>query len=183
MSIRILSIILLFSVIGCEQYTEVKSTPYFKLDSLLTAQVDQLSQRNVTLKKKAMVNGEVEEETLEADSSLWAEELAIFRELDLNKPGTLNAYEVSKSNSRIVYNLKPEEKQSGVISMEIELEGGVPAKLEAEFVEDNNLYTSNRKYLLTFSNQAALKSYKITGRQKVAFGDWVDYEVEGEIVK
>jgi hypothetical protein len=152
------------------------------VDSLLTAQIDLLVKNDYVPFKVAEVNQQQERDTLAGDSTSWAGELQAFRILDLNKSNLLNAYEISKSQTGFTYQLKPGEAQQGVLKMTIEqFSNGDPVTIKAEFEETNNLYSSEREYTLHMDGKGFIQFYRIDGRQKVAFGDWVDYNVEGHV--
>ncbi|GEM_PF-4947309 len=179
LSLTVLLVGLLFS---CQLQKETRLTAYYNLDSLVTAQVDLLSTQGLVPFKVAMVNQKQETDTLVADSTTWANELQAFRILDLNKSNLLNAYQTVDSQTGYTYKLKPEEARQGVIELSIrQFSNSKPATITGRFEETNNLYSSQREYELQFDGQGYLQYYKLDGRQRVAFGEWVSYNVEGHV--
>lgn len=167
---------------SCRPDSQAKLTTYYDVDSLLTAQIGLLTTNEYVPFKVAKVNQQQERDTLNADSASWAGELAAFRVLDLNKSNLLNAYEITTSKTGFTYRLKPRESQQGILEMTIEqFSNGDPVTIKADFEETNNLYSSEREYTLHMDGKGFLQFYRIDGRQKVAFGDWVDYNVEGHV--
>jgi hypothetical protein len=170
------------SMTSCRPEAEVRLTSYYNVDSLLTAQIDLLTRNNYVPFKIAEVNQQQERDTLQADSASWAGELEAFRILDLNTPNLLNAYEITRSKTGFSYQLKSSEAQQGILKLTIEqFSNGDPVNVKADFEEKNNLYSSVREYTLHMDGKGFLQYYRIDGRQKVAFGDWVDYNVEGHV--
>ncbi len=175
-------VLVCLALASCRPDSQVRLTTYYNMDSLLTAQVDLLTRNEQVPFKVAQVNQQQERDTLNADSASWAGELATFRILDLNKSNLLNAYEITKSNRGFTYKLKPDEAQQGILELTIEeFSNGDPATIKASFEETNNLYSSQREYTLHMDGKGFLQFYRIDGRQKVAFGEWVDYDVEGHV--
>ena len=167
---------------SCGSYQDIKTSQYYAIDSLITGQVLKLSQAGRVPFKSAQVNQKTENDTLGSDSTVWANELNFFRELDLNSPRSLNAYEILTDNKSFTYRLKPSEKQEGVIEVYIEqFSDGSPALVQGRFKEENDLYANEREYELRLDGDGLLQYYGIGGRQKVAFGEWVNYRVTGNV--
>ena len=169
-------------IVSCQPASQEKLSTYYNVDSLITAQVDLLTRNGLVPFKVAEVNHQQERDTLMGDSASWAGELTAFRILDLNKSNLLNAYEVNSSQTGFTYQLKPSELQQGVLKLTIDqFSNGDPVTMVGEFEETNNLYSSERKYTLHLDGKGFIQYYRIDGRQKVAFGDWVEYYVEGHV--
>lgn len=168
---------------ACSQYGDTSSLAYFNLDSLISQQATLLTKKGARLEKSGLVNGEWETQILAEDSALWARELDVFSLVDINKPGTVNAYDVTSTANQTIYQLKAKERQQGVIMHRVTYHstGGLKT-FEAFFKEENALYESERNYTMQFADNGLLSSYQLMGRQKVAFGDWVNYEVAGKVV-
>lgn len=169
-------------LLSCEPASQEKLSTYYNVDSLVSAQVAHLTSKGLVPFKVAEVNQQQERDTLAGDSTSWAGELEAFRILDLNKSKLLNAYEITMSQTGFTYQLKPTEPQQGVLTMTVEqFSNGEPMTIKADFEETNNLYSSQRKYTLHLGGKGPIQYYRIDGRQKVAFGEWVEYSVEGHV--
>jgi hypothetical protein len=167
---------------GCTSYGVVEKSPYFNLDSLFASNLALLTESGRGIEKTGKVNGAVEERTITPDSAAWVKEFEVFRSININKPGTVNAFEISETANTVSYKLKPAEKQQGVISQRITYDSDRKlVTFEAFFKEENSLYQSERNYLVTFKSDQTIGSYQLEGRQKVLFGEWTDYNVLAEI--
>jgi hypothetical protein len=180
---RVVVILLFYSLIaGCTSYGVLEKSPYFNLDSLLSNNLLLLTESSMNIQKTGKVNGVIEERIISPDSAEWVKEFEVFRSVNINKPGTVNAYEKSETTSTITYQLKPSEKQQGVISQMLTYdEDRKLVSFEAFFKEENSLYQSERSYLVTFNSDQTIGSYQLEGRQKVLFGEWTEYNVLGKI--
>lgn len=181
--------------IGACQVAPRESTGvFFDLDSLIDQQVAILSRIQPVLEKEAEINGKQERVRLEKpDSAVWAKELEIFRQLDLNGR-TLNAgrYEIKTglrddgSNLNIVeYTAKEDLPLSQVRIYYQENEGKV-RRIEGKFrsKESNRLYSSGRYLsmeLIDINAQAMLTHYQVMGGQKMILGDSIRYNVVGAL--
>jgi hypothetical protein len=136
----------------------------------------------MSIQKTGKVNGALEERSITPDSAAWVNEFEVFRSVNINKPGTVNAFEKSETANTVSYQLKPAENQQGVISQKLTYdEDRKLVSFEAFFKEENSLYQSERNYLVTFKSDQSIGSYQLEGRQKVLFGDWTNYNVLAEI--
>ncbi|MEM8894308.1 MAG: hypothetical protein AAGC88_07010, partial [Bacteroidota bacterium] len=161
---------------------DTKLSAYYAVDSLISAQVELLASRQMVPFKVAMVNQRQEMDTLGFDSVTWGAELQAFRVLDLNKSNLLNAYDIQTSATGFTYRLKQSEAQQGVLDLSIDqLSNGDPVLITGTYAETNNLYSSQRDYELRLDGKGVLQYYKVDGKQKVAFGEWVNYNVEGHV--
>lgn len=186
--------LLMFAISGCNVPPPEGAVAFYNLDSLIDQQVEHLSRLQPVLEKEAEVNGEQEEARLvKPDSSAWAKELDIFRQLDLNAK-TLNAarYEtksgirdVASNLSIIEYTATEELPLSQVRIYYLGTPDNV-RKIEGKFrsKESNRLYSSERHLtmeLMDINSKAMLTQYRVVGGQKMILGDTVRYNVAGAL--
>jgi|SRR5688572_21987057 hypothetical protein len=171
------------------------NTLYYSVDSLVNAQIVELTQSKAMLTKKAEIDG-VEEtnSTTPPDAAHWAHELDIFLELSvINNPVNEGNYIVENGikdpNSNLYirsFNNQESKEASPVVYMKIfYLE--TPSKvrrIEALYREENPLLKGSRFLILEFQeihNKIVLTSYSIEGSQQMFLGDPVKFSVKGTI--
>lgn len=160
---------------------------YFDFDSLINVQTDELLKAQSTLNKKAVINGKKDDATFVPDSLRLANELDIFRQLDLiNKPLYRNTYTVKDGEKDTKSNLL-------IRSYTATIPSPVPfvkfyykssprelKKIESVFYEENALFKTSRNLLLEFSDTSGsilLSGYQLSGMQKMILNDTVNFSV------
>jgi len=187
---------LLGIVSGCEQ-RGVHYQGYYPIDSVVTAQIQFLTAAKASAVKIAKLGDKEETQTIKAaDSTIWVNELEIFRELKtLNKPINQGIYTVengvpdTKSNltiKLITASVADKKHLPPVRSMKIYYHNTLKSikRIEAQFNEINSLYSSERFLVMEFqdvNNKTVLSSYSVNGGQKMFLGDSVVYSVKGNI--
>lgn len=172
---------------ACNRANQQYDKAYFDFDSLINVQVAGLRKAQSTIHKKSMINGKQDESSFVPDSLKLANELDVFRQLDLiNKPLYRDAYEIkdgekdTKSNLLIrSYTSKTPSPVSMVKfyykSSALELK-----KIESVFHEENALYDTKRHLLLEFDDSSGsllLSGYSLSGTQKMILNDTVNFSV------
>jgi hypothetical protein len=172
---------------ACDRTNQKYDKAYFDFDSLINGQVAGLLKAQSTISKKSMINGKKDDSSFVPDSLKLANELDVFRQLDLiNKPLYRNAYEIkdgekdTKSNLLIrSYTAKSPSPVPFVKfyyrSFPRELK-----KIESVFHEENALYDTRRNLLLEFDDSSGsllLNSYQLSGTQKMILNDTVNFSV------
>jgi len=187
--IRILLLLLggvfLFS---CNRTNLKYDKPYTDFDSLINIQVQGLLNAKITINKKSVINGKRDSTSFVPDSLKLANELDIFRQIDLiNKPLYLKAYEIkegekdTKSNLLIRSYTTKLPSPVPVIKFYFTPSGRVLKKIETVFHEENTLYSTKRNLVLEFddSNGSRLLSgYHVSGVQKMILSDTVNFSVD-----
>lgn len=174
------------------QTKENKESVYFPVDSLINAQVEQLTQSQALLTKTAEIDG-VEEKTsfTPKDSTAWANELDIFAELNvINSYGNAKRYEVENG-------LKDPNSNLSILSFSGS--GTLPVvylkvfyldtqsrirRIESLYQEENSLVKGSRLLILEFQEikgKIMLTSYSIEGSQKMFLGESVKFSIKGTI--
>lgn len=161
---------------------------YFDVQGLLQENEDRLREMNVVLHKKATFSGAVEEETISLDSAALAEELDIFREVDINKPVLSDRYltetEVKKGQQVTTY-LADDKEELNINYLKVykDLESDQVERIEALFSSRNILYNSTRLLSLQYgpvNGQQLPVYYQVEGSQKMIFNDKEDYIIKAE---
>lgn len=157
-----------------EQVLRVKD--YFDLDSLLDSQIVLLSESDLKLNKKVMLDGEQENAVFDPDTSRLKDEFKIFREFDLNKTNYVGAYETKISGNKVRYELRPDQK-SPVKYLEIESENDEVLNIDGLFIEDKEIYQHYREINISFS-KGLITDYSVRGFQDMVMKDTIHFQTE-----
>ena len=184
-------IILALLVSGCIKKDLQRDSEYFNFDSLINSQVDALVKAKSTLTKSVLLNGKTDQSMIAMDSALLAQELDVFRQLDLiNKPLYKNAYEIldgekdSQSNLTIRRYKAKEIAPVPFVTFYYQNNFNKIKKIESVFREANSLYATERQMVLEFddtSGNLLLSKYRLQGGQKMILSDSVLFDIEGII--
>lgn len=184
-------------IISCE--TKVVTTSnYLDIDSLINAQVKNLIAVKARVKKNAGLEHVVNQSEHIPDSLGWANELDVFRQLDMiNKPSYKDSYEILDRGKDINSNLtvRSYEPRKNLSDKEREK---LPVrllkfyyyqehlkKMEALFTEKNNLHYTTRIMNLEFDDRQGagiLSHYSIEGVQKMILTDTVRFRITGDVL-
>jgi hypothetical protein len=172
---------------------ENQGKQYVDINGLIMSQVKYFSDQKATLVKTALVDGEQKTDTFQPDSTGWARELGFFRQIDMNKPAYRLAYDSTITTegglTRITYTARfpdevPVKKLAVVFS---DRDAGKVERLEAEFLEKNEMYTTFRRMEADFDRvgkdglPGRLNHYYLEGGHKIIFRDSITYRIEGRI--
>lgn len=163
----------------------------FNVDSTLQRQINHLIEHKAVIDKKVALNGVEKNTTVSPGDSIdWNEELAIFFELNaVNKPSSRGEYRIEnyaddKSNLNVKAFTTTEELPVKFLKLYYHQSLGNLRKIEAEYNEENALYSSKRMLTLEFENifdQTILTSYAVSGGQKMFLDDSVQYTIRAHI--
>jgi hypothetical protein len=181
----IISIVLLTA---CNKQNEKYDKAYFDFDSLVNAQVDVLTKVHSTLAKSVSLDGKVDQSSHTTDSTLLAQELDVFRQLDLiNKPLYRNTYEVidgekdTQSNLRVKRYKAKTPAPIAFVTFYYHDDFTQIKKIESVYQETNSLYATKRQLQLEFDDSTGtmvLSKYRMTGSQKMILSDSVKFTIE-----
>jgi len=175
---------------ACQKQESIKKS-YIDLDSLVTAQVAVLNRLSPSLQKEATINGKNADTTYSPDSLSWANELDVFRHLDLiNRPIYRGAYEVrcgekDTQSNLLVCRMEGNERLPIVYLRYFYLEDRSQLKkITALHQESNGLYFMNRYLEMNFDDvngNPLLTAFRIKGKQKMTLRDSTLYSIEAKI--
>lgn len=180
-------IVLGILVVQCSGYKKPFIDKYFNLQQFIDQQITSLKGRDVRINKTLKFGDNVETLVLsELDSGIWAKELKIFREHDINKPYLVDAYNIkdgiTEENLKFVTYHSMDSSQSGVIDMEIvSRPDGQVARWRSGFKEENLLYSNFRQISMVTGENGILNSYEINGYHKQIFKDTVHFQIQVKV--
>lgn len=188
--------ILVLSFWGCQTEeasieSQLQSTPYFDLKGIIEEQVALLDRLNPEVVITARIDDSTETQTIQKDSSAWAEALKLYSDADLNKPVLRDQYLVKDSvlegqnlQAKIYHAKNKEEVEVPYMKVIYQDTTANVRSVEAIFREENPLYTTYRNMTLQFENTKGnlrLVQYATEGRQKMIFKDSVVYATTGKL--
>jgi hypothetical protein len=188
---RVLFFMLLLVLASCKKSSDRADT-YF--DSLIVAQVKYLSIVNPSLTKIAKMDGKEAHSTFHPDSTIWKNELDIFRHLALfERASYRDAYKLedglndTKSNLLIKRYVSRKELPIPPIP-ELKFyyyqELRNLKKIEAIYQQGNALYATTRRLVLEFDEvkgKPVLSAYAIEGSEKMILSDSVKFSIQSRI--
>lgn len=173
----------LFTLLGCEQdRSHKKLQAYFDLDSLLNQQISELVKSGVTLQKTVTKDGDTESRSFTPDSTDWQREFAMIRQFNLNKPNFVGSYTLEASGEELVYVPKYQDKLEIKDFQRAYTDDGKLKSLAIRFESDKYLYEVQQTVNLDFQGDL-IKTFNISGRQKMIMLDAVEYQFSGTIIK
>ena len=183
-----LAVVFVIVLTACSGRKAITKNDFYNFDSLVTTQVAKL--KGFELNKSVSIDTTQDQTHLTPDSSQWANELEIFRQLaQVNKATFRDAYTVNDVR----------DTNSNLTVREIKAQRDVPVslvklyylrtpddlrKVEATFVEENALYTNTRKMmmeLVRLNNTNLVHRYRVESIQKFMVSDSVRFVIAGEV--
>lgn len=157
---------------------------YFDVKGLLTKQVEQLEQRHAAVTKRVSLRGDATE-TVRVATVKWADELQLFFQADINKAALRGAYVVDSvalpgGLLRRTYTRLPGQPNAPVSRLTVVQKGAVPQELAATIVQDNPLFSARKQLRVQLQN-GQLRSYEVTGTQKLVLFDTLRYAAAGQV--
>jgi hypothetical protein len=158
--------------------------PYFDVRGLLDAQIRQLSARHPGATKEVSLRGGPVE-TVRVPEVKWADELQIFYQADINKAALRGAYRLDSATetggaTRRTYTAQPGHDNVTVTRLTVLSAGGQPQEVEASLKQDNTLFSGQKQLRLTLQ-QGQLRSYGVSGSQKLIFFDTVRFKTVSQV--
>ena len=135
-------------------------------------EIARLSDSKILIDKFVAINGETEQKTVTIEN--WANELAAFKEADINKPSWIGSYKVDKTAQQIIYTSVDPSLKTKKITILLNENGDI-LSLEIENQIGNWIYNAQEKlfyapdslYEIVKDQHIRLvghNNYKITGR-------------------
>jgi hypothetical protein len=182
---------LVTAISGCD--TEQETKALFRIDSLVTNQINLLTNIRAGLFKEALLEGRIDTVNYTpADTTQWVKELDIFRELKvINKPVNSGSYQVDdglfdqRSNLKVKAFTSTEELPVVYLRVYYQATVDKPRRIEALYKEENILFASTRLLSMHFEqidNRTVLTAYDVKGGQKMMFSDSVTFYIKGKIL-
>lgn len=176
-----------FGLVGCsepETAPQKEQAAYFDVRGFINDQIAELEKEPVKLQKTVGLKGE-KQETQIINKPDWETELALFREIDLNKKALAGSYSQTKTvlpqGEKLLYTLN-EDISAPITSLEvIKDKQGRIASLQAVYEQKNTLFYNREIRTLTNSSQQRIKSYQVSGVQKVLLFDSLAYRVSSRL--
>lgn len=158
--------------------------PYFDVRGLLDAQVRQLAARHAGVTKHVRLRNGVLE-TVQVPQVKWADELQIFYQADINKAALHGAYRVDSvaeagGPMRRIYTLQPGHDKVPVTRLSVLSAGGQPQEIQVALRQDNALFLGQKDLRLTLQ-QGQLRTYGVSGTQKLVFFDTLHYSTAAQV--
>jgi hypothetical protein len=186
----LLVLLLATSIIACKQANLKYDKPYFDFDSLVNIQIKKISNTKDSVRKDAVIDGKQDHSSFVIDSTRLAHEWDVFRQLDvINKPLYKGNYEITEG--------KDTKSNLQVRTYQSKIKSPVPylrfyfhnsfqnlKKIESNYQEENALYFTKRDLMMVLDDQSGeplIKSYSITGSQKMILSDSVKFSIHGSI--
>lgn len=169
----------LWILFACNPPATNSKPNYYPWNAFLQAELARLNQTKPAVNKSILLNGKKEVKTL-TDVN-FENELALFKEADLNKPAFENSYDNLSENNLIWYSLKKDENLK-VKSVQIQLDAfDHPENVTIILQEKNILFSSEKKMNLNF-HDGQLQTYSIEGTQQLAWLEPTTYKLLGVIL-
>lgn len=176
-----------FLLTACNRVNQQYDKAYFDFDSLINVQVAELIKSKVTLSKISVINGKRDSSSFVPDSLKLANELDVFRQLDMiNKPLYRTSYDVkegekdTKSNLLIRSYIAKSPSPVPYVKFYYQSLSHDVKKMESFFREENALYNTSRNLTLLFDDSSGsplLSGYQLSGSQKMILSDTVNFSV------
>jgi hypothetical protein len=183
---------LAISITACNQTNLKYDKPYFDFDSLVNIQIKKISHTKDSIRKDAVIDGKQDHSSFVIDSTRLAHEWDVFRQLDvINKPLYKGNYEITEGKDT-KSNLQVRTYQSKIkspvpfVRFYFQNEFKNVKKIESNYQEENALYFTERDLVMELddlSGEPLIKSYSITGSQKMILSDSVKFSIRGSIGK
>lgn len=158
--------------------------PYFDMRGLLDAQVRQLTARHPAITKQVSLRNSPLE-TVRVPQVKWADELQIFYQADLNKAALRGAYQVDSASLpggavRRTYRLRPGHANAPVLQLMVTGDAAQNLEIKAILRQDNALFFGQKSLRLMLA-QSQLRTYGVSGTQKLVLFDTLRYHTQAVI--
>ena len=173
---------------SCQKNTR-KAATFF--DSLAVASTQLLVKQKASLRKEVYIGNKRDTIQLRPDSAYWANDLDVFKQLAVfQKPAYRDSYKMEdglqdeQSNLTIRQFKAIKPTPISVVRFYYYHDFNQLKKIEADYQEDNALYSTTRHLIMEFDEIAgkpALSYYSMDGFQKMILSDSTLYSVHSYI--
>jgi hypothetical protein len=177
---------------GCGSDKATSDKTYLNIDSLVNVQVKNLVMAQARIAKTASLDEMKTRSEFTTDSTGWATELDIFRQLDaINKPNHKDSYLVingeKDANSNLMIRSYQAKSEIPVRSLKLYYYKDLKnlKKIEAVYKEQNTLYFTERSLTMRFDDvrgKNMLINYTIDGIQKMILSDSVRFTIQCSVI-
>lgn len=183
-------VLIAFYVVSCNRDTKRYDKPYFDFDSLVRAQLSELSRLKTVVMKKSKLNSKADSISFAPDTAQWKHELDPFTQLDaINKPMFKDAYhlqvkEDDHSNLQILECSSKIKSPVPWVKFYYQNDLKKLKKIESLYEESNLMFSSQRRLLMEFEKKEdhlILTHYQVKGFQKMLLSDTTSYLLDGAI--
>lgn len=180
---RISTLFLLFYLTACVDNQNVKdpqNMPFPDMEVLIDHQITQLIAQKKGLQKELLnQDGKTETQDIAVDSLRWSQELKLFRQIDLNRPEWIEAYNIQTKDNYML--AQTDSDKLSIRRFEFEGSPKLPIYLKVESYTNTLLYESKQTLEMKFES-GILKSYKVSGSQQVIGGKAMPYRINGKVI-
>lgn len=172
--------------VACQPSHEQSSSPkvYADIAGMVNGHIEDLVASGATLEKVAELDGETEELSVVYDKEAWEKELALFKEVDINTPRLLDAYDIKTEGQSVLYVPKPSSDGLEVQRILLQYEGDKIVAFQAVTEDKNALFTTQRTLTMGFEvvgDSTRLLQYEARGSQKLVFRSPLKFKIAGTI--
>ena len=167
----------------------VRIDKYFDLVNLLNEQAELLYSKGARIEKELVANGEKEQLTITPDAvDRLKEELKLFYDADINKPGLSDAYFTEQlpglnGNRKVINTAK--KAGPNVRLIEYDYQDDKLRQIRIVVEDKNDIYTFEKEMLLGFDladGSEILNSFSITGKQDMVLKSELDFSLSGKLL-
>ncbi|MBL4654343.1 MAG: hypothetical protein JKY33_00790 [Bacteroidia bacterium] len=151
---------------------------HFDIEKYFKEQINQLTADNYTLNKTVYHNDANESKSFQIVD--WSKELNIFKDYNINKASFIGKYTIDTvidNNTKTIQYIASDSALA-LKQLSIIFDNDIIVEISFKKSSDNFLYNSLQE--LTYF---PLKGYKVSGKQKTATGQLINYSIEAIISK
>lgn len=169
---------------------ELGQQPYFDVPTLVNQQLQWLDSLNPPVALQASISGQTQTQTIQKDSTAWAEAFDLFRQADINQPVLQGSYEetdrATQDSLRVRTYRSKRARRAEIPYLRVFYQDSLANvyRIETMFQEDNVLYSTSRKMWMTFDlrqGKPRVTAFETQGKQKMILRDSVTYFARGEL--
>lgn len=173
---------------SCQKQAESPDTFF---DSLTVASTQFLVNQKASIHKEVRIGSRQDTVQIQPDSTYWANDLDVFRQLAVfQKPAYRDAYQVQDGLADGQSNLSVRQFKAikytpiPVVRFYYHHHFSQLKKIEADYHEENALYTTTRHLIMEFdeiNGKPVLNYYSMEGFQKMILSDSTRYSIHSSI--
>lgn len=152
---------------------------YFQLKDFVENQISLLD--GASVRKSITIKGQTEDAEVRMDAEGWRKELDVFIQVDINKASLATAYETEEKEGLTIHRLRPGEKSS-IQEIKVVHNQGQVKQIDFKAYQDDFFYATASEGQLVVDSSGRVRSYQVTGTQKVWFLSPNEMHVKGEVL-